>query len=127
MTQEQYDVLLTKVNAILKAVAPRTGEMGLVGKQEPPAVTSPLPEMVIANPAKYENTQWDPIKKDFRISSSSVIANFETPSKAGDFVGGTLQDWARIDFPGCWRFIQHHHPGLDVSRLSASQRSFLGL
>ena len=128
MTQEQFqEAVMAKLNAIAKAVAPREGTVGWVGSDTPPAVVSPTPAEIIANPAKYDGTQWDPIKRDFRISSTAVIANFETMSKAGEFPGGTLQEWARVDFPAVWRFINSQFPGIDVNRLSASQRAFLGL
>lgn len=118
---------MAKLNAIAKAVAPREGSMGLVGTGEQPAVVSPYPHEIAADPAKYDGTQWDPIKRDFRMSNSVVISRFESMNKSGDFAGGTLQDWARVDFPACWRFLQNQYPGLDVNRLSNSQRAFLGL
>lgn len=127
MTQEQFqETVLAQLNAIKKAVAPLTITNPLVGTGEEKPVAPTVAE-VAANPAKYDGTQWDPIKRDFRISSTAVIANFETMSKAGEFPGGTLQDWARVDLPAVWRFLNKEYPGIDVNRLSASQRAFLGL
>lgn len=134
MTQDQFEAVMAKLdavkeklNAIAKAVAPREGNMGLVGTGEPPAVTVPFPHEIVANPAKYDGTPYDPIKRDFRMENTVVISRFESMSKSGEFAGGTLQDWARTDFEGCWRFLQSQYPGLDVNRLSVSQRAFLGL
>jgi len=127
MTQEFQELVIAKLNAIAKAVAPREGNMGLVGTDKPPVVTVPLPHEIVANPAKYDGTSYDPIKRDFRMENTVVISRFESMHKAGEFAGGTLQDWARVDFAGCWRFLQSQYPGLDVNKLSASQRAFLGL
>lgn len=127
MTQEQFqEVVLAKLNAIAKAVAPLTITSPLVGTGEEKPIAPSVAE-IAANPAKYDGTQWDPIKRDLRISNTVVITNFETMSKAGEFPGGTLQDWARVDFPAAWKFLNSQYPGIDVNRLSASQRAFLGL
>lgn len=126
MTQDQFDAVMAKLNAIAKAVAPAAITNPLVGSGGTNPV-APTTAEIAANPAKYDGTQWDPIKRDFRISSSAVIANYESMSKAGEFPGGTLQEWARVDFQGCWKFLQSQYPGLDANKLSTSQRAFIGL
>lgn len=126
MTTEQFDAIMAKLNAIARAVAPKEMSSGLVGTGEVKPVAPTVAE-VATNPAKYDGTQWDPINRNHRISSSAVIANFESMDKSGVFVGGTLQDWARVDLNGCWRYINSQFPGIDVNRLSAAQRAFLGL
>lgn len=127
MTQEQFEIITAKLNAIAKAVAPREGTVDWVGSGAPPIATVPLPHEIVANPAKYDGTPYDPIKRDFRMENTVVISRFESMSKSGEFAGGTLQDWARVDREGCWRFLQSQYPGLDANKLSVSQRAFIGL
>ena len=125
MTQEQFDIIVAKLNAIARAVAPKVIDNLLVGGgEEKPA--APTVADIVANPAKYDGTQWDPINRNHRISSQLVIANFESPSKAGEFVGGTLADWAKIDLIGAWRYITSQYPGMQATNLSPSQKAFLG-
>lgn len=128
-TEEFQQTVLAQLSSIKKAVA------GLI----PPEMTNPLvgtgetkpaaPTVadIVANPAHYTGTQWDPVPADFRISSTAVIANFETMSKSGEFPGGTLSEWARIDFPAVWRYIYSQYPGIDVNKLSTTQRKVIGL
>lgn len=118
--------LLVKINAVLKAVAPREGSMGLVG-EETNLPKAPTRAEIAADPGKYDGTPYDPIDRTHRVSSQLVIANFESPEKAGEFAGGTLRDWALIDFPAVWRYLIKQYPGLDVNRFSPSQRTYLGL
>lgn len=126
MEQAQFDAIMAKLNAIAKAVAPLTITNPLVGTGETKPA-APTKAEVAANPAHYTGTQWDPVPADFRISSTAVIANFETTSLAGEFPGGTLSEWARIDFPAVWRYISSQYPGIDVNKLSTTQRKVLGL
>ena len=121
-------IIIAKLNAIAKAVAPRqdTGGGGFVGDGvERPA--APTKADVAADPGKYSETDIDPINRTTRVSNTMVITAFESMDKAGDFVGGTLADWARKDFPGFKRYIESQWPGFRWDRLRASQRAFLGI
>lgn len=128
MTQEQYDVILAKLNAIAKAVAPRedTGGGGFVGDGATRPAAPTVPE-IAADPGKYSETDWDPINRAKRIDNSATIANFETMSLAGEFVGGTLADWAKKDRAAMMRYVESQWPGFRWEKLSPSQRAFLGL
>lgn len=126
MTQEQYDVILAKLNAIAKAVAPKVIDNPLVGTGETKPAAPSVPE-VAADPGKYDGTDWDPINRTKRIDNSATIANFETMSFAGEFVGGTLADWARKDRVAMMRYVESQWPGFRWDNLSPSQREFLSL
>lgn len=118
-------VILTKVNAIAKAVAPREGNNGLVdtGEQQPDA---PNKLQIGANPGKWDGTRWDPIPRDKRISNQAIIANFESLHRAGEFVTGTLADWYKKDPQALLRYLKSEYEGVfEMANLSDGQRKFL--
>lgn len=126
MTQdEKLDLILAKLNAIAKAVAPREGQMGLVGSDDPqPAAPTKLE--IGANPGKWDGTKYDPIPRDKRIANLVTISNFESLPNAGDFVGGTLADWYKKDPAALVRYLKAEHDGVfEMANLSESQRRFL--
>lgn len=126
MTQDQFDLIIAKLNAIAKAVAPQMIDNPLVGSGEVKP-SAPTREQVAANPAAYENTQYDPVTPTHRISSSLVIARFESMHKAGEFPGGTLFEWAKIDPAAVQKYVSAQYPGINFGRMSASQRALIGL
>lgn len=126
MTQEQFEILVAKLNAIQKAVAPNVIDNPLVGTGEPKPI-APSVAQVAADPGFYSGSLWDPIDRKKHVNNTLVISRFESMDKAGDFVGGTLADWARKDLPAFKRYIENDWPGFRWDRLSESQRAFLGI
>ena len=133
MTQEQFDtlkgqndVIIAKLNAVLKATAPAIFDNPLVGTGEPKPA-APTKAEVTANPARYDGTSFDPIHPNHRVTDPLEVARFESPGKAGLFTQGTLAQWAAVDLAGCWRYITSQYPGIALSSLSAGQKIRLGI
>lgn len=124
-TEEKLDLMIAKLNAIAKAVAPREGSMGLVGGDDPQP-EAPTKLQIGSNPGKWDGTKWDPIQRTARIANLVTISNFESMHKAGEFVGGTLADWYKKDPAALVRYLKHQYDGVfEMGNLSDAQRRFL--
>lgn len=124
--KEQNEIILLKLNAVLKATAPATFDNPLVGTGDPKPA-APTKAEVSADPGRWDGTSFDPIHPNHRVTNALQVAQFESPGKAGLFTQGTLAEWAAVDLAGCWRYIQSMYPGITMANLSAGQKIRLGI